>query len=132
MAPAGHPDRRVFANLIVRKNDLGGAIRSAVAEEQFPPGAGRGAPGLHPSHGPFSSWYVHILPFIEDDAIWQQIDFVNLPPEPVIGDVPWSVGNTVLSTGKKVECDHGRLGAMSQRRVHAARGGHYPRSDGRG
>jgi len=102
LAPAGHPDRRVFANLIVRKNDLGGAIRSAVAEEQFPPGAGRGAPGLHPSHGPFSSWYVHILPFMEEDAIWQQIDFVNLPPEPVIGDVPWSVGNTVLSTGKKL------------------------------
>ena len=40
---------------------------------RFPPGALRAAEGRHPSHGPFGSWYVCILPYIEGDTIWNKL-----------------------------------------------------------
>ncbi len=68
------------------------------SNQRFPPGATPGPFGGPIWGGPFNSWWVTILPFVEQSAIYEQIDFINVPAHPS-NDPPRSVGMTIVNNG---------------------------------
>ena len=63
--------------------------------KQFPPGAMPGAPGGPIWGGAFGSWMVSILPFMEQSAIYDQLDLGNPPADPS-GNPARAIGRTVI------------------------------------
>ena len=54
----------------------------ADSHKRFPPGATPGAPGQAIHGGPGNSWWVTVLPYIEQSGIYDLIDFVDVPLRP--------------------------------------------------
>ena len=75
----------------------------ADSHKRFPPGATPGAPGQAIHGGPGNSWWVTVLPYIEQSGIYDLIDFVDVPLRP---SGHRSVAETVVDANGKLLKEH--------------------------